>query len=481
MTAPDTTPDRRNDSVTYLNTSAFTLCLVPYLLKRKRVVGRAGYEPLPLEVEPGLSRPLPTAEILPPLTIRETRDLAIIFCFLWFIANWTLNVALDYTSVASATILSSTSGLFTLAIGRIFKVEILTVVKFGAVILSFTGVVLVSLSDSSSSPLLEPNNLLLGDIMALISAIVYALYVTLLKVRIRIESRVDMQLFFGFVGLFNVLTCWVVGVVLHVSGVEPFELPTSSAVIKAILINMFFTLSSDYIYLIAMLKTTPLVVTVGLSLTIPLAVIGDLLLGRAVKGMVFLGALLVIFSFVMVGLDDARLRSIELDNDTATLLPKESRRRSGGHEPSVKLGKRSFAVQDNAVEHVHIGGAIDASGSEILQSLSVAEKHPVLKKKEKIQAKHDAFLQRLETSSSPYSKSHARRLKRKAKEQIANGLGDMQSAIEALDQDIPTLVEQSRMSAEEVPQRKQHLKPGMVGEGKKAPLSKSQRKRALYV
>ncbi len=36
---------------------------------------------------------------------------------------------------------------------------------------------------------------------------------------------------------------------------------------------MAITLSSDYIYVIAMLKTTPLVVTVGLSLTMPLAVL----------------------------------------------------------------------------------------------------------------------------------------------------------------------------------------------------------------
>ena len=36
--------------------------------------------------------------------------------------------------------------------------------------------------------------------------------------------------------------------------------------------QMLITFSSDYIYVIAMLKTTPLVVTVGISLTIPLAV-----------------------------------------------------------------------------------------------------------------------------------------------------------------------------------------------------------------
>jgi len=55
-----------------------------------------------------------------------------------------------------------------------------------------------------------------------------------------------------------------------------------------------------------MLKTTPLVVTVGLSLTIPVAVTGDFLLGRTVKLMSLLGAVLVLGSFVVVGLEDSK-------------------------------------------------------------------------------------------------------------------------------------------------------------------------------
>lgn len=50
---------------------------------------------------------------LPPLTTKQTAQLAFAFLLLWFIANWTLNVALDLTSVASATILSTMSGMFT--------------------------------------------------------------------------------------------------------------------------------------------------------------------------------------------------------------------------------------------------------------------------------------------------------------------------------------------------------------------------------
>lgn len=79
---------------------------------------------------------------------------------------------------------------------------------------------------------------ILGDLLALGSALFYALYVTLLKVRIRSESRIDMQLFFGFVGLFNILTCWLLGLFLHLTGAEPFELPATKRAVGAIIISV---------------------------------------------------------------------------------------------------------------------------------------------------------------------------------------------------------------------------------------------------
>jgi solute carrier family 35 protein F5 len=115
---------------------------------------------------------------------------------------------------------------------------------------SFVGVILVSLSDTNSNqaagPTLRPtlqntsinSRATLGDILALISAVFYAIYVILLKVRIKSESRIDMQLFFGFVGLFNIIACWPIGVVLHLSGIEVFELPQSREALSAIVINV---------------------------------------------------------------------------------------------------------------------------------------------------------------------------------------------------------------------------------------------------
>lgn len=330
--------------VTYMNTSSFSLYLIPVLIRRwyrnqnaqtkPLQLSGAEYQPLAINEENSNERgsipEIPSVRGLQdssPLNKKQTAELAFAFCFIWFIANWSVNASLAYTSVASATILSSTSGFFTLAIGRLFRVEKMTLLKIGAVCTSFLGVIIVALSDSESKqpagPASHPkpqwarvdSRATLGDILALISALFYAMYVIILKVRIRSESRIDMQLFFGFVGLFNILTCWPLGLVLHLARVEVFELPPSRKAMTAVFVNMAITLSSDYLYVLAMLKTTPLVVTIGLSLTIPLAVVGDFFRRRPAHGEVIAGAALVLLSFVAVGLDD----STEQAEDTPTI------------------------------------------------------------------------------------------------------------------------------------------------------------------
>jgi solute carrier family 35 protein F5 len=116
--------------------------------------------------------------------------------------------------------------------------------------------VLVSLSDSTSS---TPTALAtrsaaadvptaksgaaLGDLLALASALFYACYVILLKVRIKSESRIDMQMFFGFVGLVNILACWPIGLLLHLTGFEVFQLPPGWKAWQAILLNVRYILS----------------------------------------------------------------------------------------------------------------------------------------------------------------------------------------------------------------------------------------------
>ncbi|KAL9716136.1 hypothetical protein Ac2012v2_000581 [Leucoagaricus gongylophorus] len=260
-----------------------------------------------------------------PLSFWETAETAFAFCWLWFIANWTINASLNYTTVASSTVIASTSGFFTLGIGVFFGVERFTMPKLTAVFTSFLGVVLVSLSDSQStlsapgSPSvltillgipIHSSRRLFGDILALISAFFYAFYVVFLKIQVKTESRIDMQLFLGFVGLFDLLTCCTVGMILHWTGVEKFEFPGSTIQWSALLATAVILFLGDYLLFVALLKTTPLLATIGIGLTIPLAVLGDFFLNSLVGGQVALGALLVLMSFCFIALDSSKSSGI---------------------------------------------------------------------------------------------------------------------------------------------------------------------------
>ena len=66
----------------------------------------------------------------------------------------------------------------------------------------------------------------------------YALYVVLLKVRIRAEARVDMRLFFGFLGAFTAVLFWPIALALNALGIEHMALPSGRAQIVSVLVNV---------------------------------------------------------------------------------------------------------------------------------------------------------------------------------------------------------------------------------------------------
>lgn len=111
----------------------------------------------------------------------------------------------------------------------------------------------------------------------------------------------------------NILLFWPILVVLNYTGVEPFEWPHQGSVIFFLLLNASITFVSDMTMMVSMLMTSPLAVTLGLSLTIPLAVFGDILRGTEMGGVtLFCGAALVLGGFVAVGLADAQEKDEEI-------------------------------------------------------------------------------------------------------------------------------------------------------------------------
>lgn len=93
-------------------------------------------------------------------------------------------------------------------------------------------------ADTANVSIAEGKLLLLGDFIALLGAGFYGCYTTLLKLRIHHESRVDMTLFFGYVGLYCLIFLWPFIIVLSILGIEPFELPPSKTVTFFIIVSI---------------------------------------------------------------------------------------------------------------------------------------------------------------------------------------------------------------------------------------------------
>ncbi|ORE20228.1 hypothetical protein BCV71DRAFT_212522 [Rhizopus microsporus] len=207
------------------------------------------------------------------------------------------------------------SGLFTLAFGVLFKVEQLNMIKCAAVLISFLGVILVSYSDHINDHT-QASSPLIGDVLALSGAFFYGCYTILLKLKIGNEDRIDMPLFFGFVGAFNILLLWPLMPILHYLGLETFELPMNSTLWTVIFLNAFIgTFLSDYLWLLAMLMTSPLVVTLGIALTTPLALIGEIFFKGIIPNLRYsLGALFILSGFLAINtnaLKEAKSRNQE--------------------------------------------------------------------------------------------------------------------------------------------------------------------------
>lgn len=322
------------------------------------------------------------------LDLVSTARLSLMFCCLWFGANYFSLSALQFTAVASATILTSTASMWTLVIGAVTGIETFTWKKLCGVLASFFGIVLISMLDMNSAPRTDnsrspiehgqalttslqespsfytralnefpdkpPSELILGDAMSLISAIVYGFYtITLKKNTLRAHPRaLHMPTFFGFVGLFNAILLLPLFPILHFTGAEPFSWPPTRHVWTVLLSHTISSLLSDMCWAYALAFTSPLVTTVGLSLTIPVSLIGEMVLQGRYNGWVYwLGAMIVVGGFVFVDREEVREeQEREQGGDDAT--------RTGAlvvSGPTMAKGSRSRARHDfSAEEQGHI-------------------------------------------------------------------------------------------------------------------------------
>ena len=245
-----------------------------------------------------------------PFSISQTAKLSGLFFVLWFTSNLLNNASYYYTTVQSATIISCSSSFFTLLIGAYIGVEHFSLSKVGPLLISIGGIALITREDTNL--VTAPPHSLWGNFLALGSAFLYGVYTTLLKRQVGAETNLNTQLFFGFVGVFTLVGLWPLIVVLDWFGIEGFELPPTQRVIGLLALNGLAIMVSDFCWVRSMLLTSPLVVSVGLSATIPLSMLGEMLIYRRYISLLYVfGAALVGYSFWAINQSEASDESEE--------------------------------------------------------------------------------------------------------------------------------------------------------------------------
>eukprot|EP00746_Dinoflagellata_sp_MGD_P050517 gnl/MRDRNA2_/MRDRNA2_226506_c0_seq1.p1 gnl/MRDRNA2_/MRDRNA2_226506_c0~~gnl/MRDRNA2_/MRDRNA2_226506_c0_seq1.p1 ORF type:complete len:181 (+),score=14.05 gnl/MRDRNA2_/MRDRNA2_226506_c0_seq1:3-545(+) len=148
-----------------------------------------------------------------------------------------------------------------------------------------------------------------GILLCVVGAVMYSFYTV--SIRLWVPEDGNLSLFFGFLGLMTISIIGPVILTLHLTGLHTMPTLTFAIVgwlaAKGLLDNVL----SNYLWATAVLWTTPTVATVGLTLTIPLAVVADLVTGQlpatgAGKFWSCLSGSLVILGFLLINLSSLR-------------------------------------------------------------------------------------------------------------------------------------------------------------------------------
>ncbi len=244
--------------------------------------------------------------------------------------------------------------MFTFLLALIWGDETFNKWKLFGVIMSFSGSFLTALHDAKQNAEgddtddLEPlSSQLWGDAAGLISAVGYGIYTVLLRILCQDESRVSMTLFLGCIGLLNAIALspfllWCIDFSAndadgdnhyqernafdnmddrrYLSGQRLTWFILFCVVVKGLFDNVL----SDYLWARSILLTSATVATVGLGLTIPLALVSDLFIMDRVDVWSFesvFGAMLVLLGFIFVNIgesgrdDETESENIDLDDN----------------------------------------------------------------------------------------------------------------------------------------------------------------------
>mmetsp|Transcript_7986 Transcript_7986/g.24664 ORF Transcript_7986/g.24664 Transcript_7986/m.24664 type:complete len:410 (+) Transcript_7986:242-1471(+) len=289
---------------------------------------------------------------------------------LWMVANGSYNVALSLTSITSSTILSTTSSLWALFFAVRWRVEprgkTIKTRALGAV-LCVAGSALAAFSDTSTK-----NESFVGDVVALLSAALYGAYGA--GLRLGDDSERAPFKFFGMLGLWN-FAYFAVPLAVYLA-VRQQKGDSSSSLAKLtgfarrreaggrtfgliVAKGLFDNVLSDFLWAQAVIRTTPTVATVGLSLTIPLAFLTDAFVTKKLPtsskslALQLSGAVLVVAGFLCTVLASTPSEQNDPESAAVVAAKQQQRHDDDDQEEEEETLSSDISSNDDPVSVVH--------------------------------------------------------------------------------------------------------------------------------
>ena len=278
----------------------------------------------------------------PPSDWRAAARAAALVCPLWFAAQSSYNASLGGTTVSASTVLSTTSCVWTFGLSVALLGERFDARRLAGVVLTLAGAGVVSWGDARVAGAGagggggggSATTTWWGDALALGSAVAYGLYTTAIRRLVPGDGRISLSAFFGFLGLFNSVLMLPIVLGLAAAGVEDVRRHATPTFMGWVLLKgLLDNVLSDVLWGHAIVLSSATLATVGLSLTIPIAMLAELAMtGRAPPPHLLGGSALVLVGFFATTL------ATEGAGDAPKATPAGDAKATAGEAAAVEAG-----------------------------------------------------------------------------------------------------------------------------------------------
>jgi len=224
-----------------------------------------------------------------------------------FLADWAFNAALLRTSIASATVLVSVQSIFVYVMEVFLSFELFSACKFVGIMAGVAGTALTAFHDTTDEDgeLQDAETgiaVIWGDTLAIMAAVAYATYA--IQVRLYCPANEDLYsttLLLGYIGVISMVLLSPVAFWLLV--VERLNMSFMTWMLLVVK-GLFDFCITDYLLFRSIILTGPTISTVGLGLSIPMAFLADISMGKddVLSWYSSVGALACLVGFLVVNL-----------------------------------------------------------------------------------------------------------------------------------------------------------------------------------